>query len=67
MWSGLPVLVKNYVSLLEEFKMVAETIIEREGWGEPEEKKKLKELDDKLENHIGRYGGLMQKGYWREH
>ena len=47
--------------------MVAETIIEREGWGEPEEKKKLKELDDKLENHIGRYGGLMQKGYWREH
>ena len=60
-------LLRSYISSLEEFKLISETILEREGWGEPEERARLIELSEIIENHAGRYGGIVQHGPEREH
>ena len=66
MINGIPSLLKDYISCLEEYQVIAEIILKREGWGEDDEKERLEELGKRIESHIGKFGGVKQKGTWRE-
>ena len=63
---GMTPLFKDYISCLEEYQLIAEVVLEREGWGEADEKERLMELGTRIANHIGKFGGIKQRGTWRE-